>query len=112
MLEIIILMVYVLVMRYSTTQSSAQIAATWLSGSKKVPFWIGMLCLGLVLPIVFYLVPTTATLFLATALVLVGGIILRFLVVYTDERVLLPGEEQFLYWLPDEEEAFLHAWEE
>jgi len=111
-LEIIVLMVYVLIMRYSTTVSTAQIAATWLSGSKRVPFWGGMMCLGLVLPIVFYLVPTSATLLLAAALVLVGGIILRFLVVYTDERVMLPGEEQFLRWLPDGDEAFLSTWEE
>ena len=74
--------------------------------------WGGMLFSGLVLPIVFYLVPTSATLLLAAALVLIGGIILRFLVVYTDERVLLPGEEQFLRWLPDGDETFLSTWEE
>lgn len=111
-LEIIVLMVYVLMMRYATTLSSSQIAATWLSGSKRVPFWGGMLGLGLVLPILLYLVPGSITSLLASALVLVGGIILRFLVVYTDERVLLPGEEQFLFWLPGGDEAFLRSWEE
>ncbi|MFC2057219.1 NrfD/PsrC family molybdoenzyme membrane anchor subunit [Chloroflexota bacterium] len=111
-LEIIVLMVYVLIMRYSTTVPSAQIATSWVSGSKKLQFWGGLVFLGLILPIVFYLVPGSVTYLLAAALVLVGGIILRFLVVYTDDRVLLPGEEQFLFWLPSGDEEFLHAWEE
>ncbi len=111
-LEIIVLMTYVLIMRYSTTVSSAQIAATWLSGGKKLQFWGGLVFLGLILPIVFYLLPSSTTFLLATVIVLVGGIILRFLVVYTDDRVLLPGEEQFLAWLPEGDEAFLRAWEE
>ncbi len=111
-LEIIILMSYVLLMRYSTTVSSAQVAATWLSGGKKLPFWGGMVFLGLVLPAGLYLVPGGAASLLAAAFVLVGGVILRFLLVYSDERVLLPGEEQFLYWLPGGDEAFLRAWED
>jgi formate-dependent nitrite reductase membrane component NrfD len=112
LLEIIILMVYVLIMRYSSTVSAAKIASTWLSGTKKVAFWVGMVFLGLVLPVLFYLVDSSATLIIAAALALVGGIILRFLVVYTDNRVILPGEEQFLRWLPEGDEEFIHAWEE
>jgi formate-dependent nitrite reductase membrane component NrfD len=111
-LEVIVLMIYVLMMRYATSAASAPIVATWLSGSKKIPFWVGMVGFGLVLPIVFYLVPNNVTFLLATALVLVGGIILRFLIVYTDDRVSLPGEEQFLAWLPDGDEEFIKAWEE
>jgi protein NrfD len=111
-LEIIVLMIYVLIMRYSATVSTAQIAAIWLSGSKKLQFWGGLIFWGLVLPIVFYLLPGSIMFFLAAAFVLIGGIILRFLIVYTDDRTLLPGEKKFYSWLPDENEAFLHSWKE
>lgn len=111
-LEIIILMVYVLMMRYSTTLTSGRIASIWLSGRMKIQFWGGIVFLGLVLPVVLYIISADFTYILAAALVLVGGIILRFLVVFTNERVPMPGEEQFLAWLPEGSEAFLNAWEE
>jgi formate-dependent nitrite reductase membrane component NrfD len=111
-LEIIILVVYVLIMRYATTVTSARIAASWLSGNRKWPFWGGMMCLGLMLPLVLYLVSGDVAELLATVLVLAGGVMLRFLVVYTNDRMLLPGEEEFHSWLPAGNETFLRAWEE
>lgn len=111
-LEIIVLMVYVLTMRTSTTLSAARSAATWLNGSKRLPFWGGMMVVGLICPLVFYALGSSVTLILAPVFVLIGGLILRFLVVYTDARTLLPGEEEFLAKLPSGDEDFLHAWEE
>ena len=111
-LEVVVLMLYVLTMRLSTTVFAARAAATWLNGNKMLPFWGGIVVLGLVLPLVLYVMGNIITLILAPLTVLVGGLILRFLVVYTDDRTLLPGEEKFYAGLPNDDEAFLHAWKE
>jgi formate-dependent nitrite reductase membrane component NrfD len=111
LLEFVALMVSTLIMRYSSDTSRTQIAATWLNGSKRVSFW-ALVSLGLVLPIIFYSTGNSGMIIAAIALVLMGGIIHRFLVVYTDDRVLLPGEEEFLRWLPGGDEEFLRAKEE
>jgi protein NrfD len=111
LLELVALVVSTLIMRYSSNTSNAQIAATWLSGSRRVPFW-ALVCLGLFLPILFYSMGSSGIMVTAIALVLIGGITHRFLVVYTDNRVLLPGEEQFLRWLPEGDEDFLREREE
>jgi len=110
--EIIILMLYVLIMRFSSTVYTAEIAAKWLNGNNKVQFWIGMVSLGLIFPLIFYFSPEHFASVLASALVLVGGLILRFLVVFTDDRVMLPGEKEFKRWLPQGNEKFLASWEE
>ncbi len=112
LLEGIILIVYVLTMRTSTTVFAARAAATWLNGSRVLPFWGGVVVLGLICPLVLYTIGIDITLILAPLCVLIGGLILRFLVVYTDDRTMLPGEERFFSWLPDEDEPFLHAWKE
>jgi protein NrfD len=111
-LEIIILLSYVFIMYKSSTVTASRIAATWINGDKKIQFWVGMILIGLVLPLVFYIVNIHTIIPLGASLVLIGGIILRFLVIYTDSRVMLPGEEELLSWLPEGKEKFLQAWEE
>jgi len=110
--EIIVLMVYVLTMRASTTVFAARSAAAWLNGNKMLPFWGGILGVGLICPLVLYAVGSDITLILAPLGVLIGGLILRFLVVFTDDRTLLAGEKKFFASLPKGDEAFLRSWEE
>ncbi|MDD5703654.1 MAG: polysulfide reductase NrfD [Dehalococcoidales bacterium] len=109
--EVIILLVYVLMMKTSATIYSSQLAASWLTGSKSFPFWIGVITSGIILPIVLYSTQNIATTIVAALFVLIGGVILRFLVVYTEGRIMLPGEEEFLYWLPNGDEEFISKWE-
>jgi len=111
-LEIIVVLLYVLIMWTSTTQSASHAAATWLKGSKKLAFWGGLVGMGLIVPLVLYLLGNSVASLVASICVLIGGLILRFLVVYTDDRTLLPGEAEFLAKLPNDDEEFLHAWEE
>ena len=42
---------------------------------------------------------------------LIGGIVLRFLIIYSGDRTPLPGEAEFLAKLPRGDEEFLRAWE-
>jgi polysulfide reductase chain C len=48
---------------------------------------------------------------LGQALILVGGLTLRFLVVYSDDRAELPGEGEYYARLPERDAPFLRAWE-
>lgn len=110
-LEVFVLMVYVLMMRTVAPECASRSAETWLTGHRMLPFWGGLVGLGLIGPLLLYALGQGAMLILAPLAVLIGGLILRFLVVYTDDRKTLPGEEQFFARLPHEDEPFLHAWD-
>ena len=107
--ELIIVFTYVGMMRLSAGPLTARIAAQWLTGPKKWLFWGGLVGVGLVLPGVLYGLraggETTAF------LVLMGGVVLRFLVVSSDERAELPGEAEYYSRLPHADAPFLKAWE-
>jgi polysulfide reductase chain C len=109
--ELIVLFIYVLTMRASAAPPAAQAANAWLKGRQKLAFWVGLVVIGLIAPLVLYAVGINITWILASAGVLIGGIVLRFLVVYSGDRTLLPGEAEFLAKLPSGDEEFLRAWE-
>jgi len=104
--ELITLVVYVLMMRTTLGQAAERAAARWLTGSYALPFWGGVIALGLLLPLVLYALGVQV---LPPLCVLTGGLILRFLVVYSDDRTFLPGEEKYLSRLPRGDEPFLKA---
>ena len=105
-LELSILLVYVLMMRTTLGAAAARSATRWLTGSYALPFWGGVIGLGLLLPAVLYALGVPV---LPALCVLAGGLILRFLVVYSDDRAFLPGEEKYLSRLPRGDEPFLAA---
>jgi len=105
-IELIIVLVYVLMMRTLLGPAAERAAARWLTGAYAAPFWGGVIGLGLLIPLVLY---ALGLLVLAPLCVLAGGLVLRFLVVYSDDREYLPGEEKYLVRLPDGDEAFLHS---
>ena len=109
--ELIVLFIYVLTMRASAAPPAAQAANAWLKGRQKLAFWVGLVVIGLIAPLVLYAVGINITWILASAGVLIGGIVLRFLIVYSGDRRLLPGEAEFLAKLPSGDEEFLRAWE-
>ena len=110
-LELMVLFLYVIMMRLAAGKVAAQIAAKWLAGPKSLAFWGGLVVLGLVIPGLLYLAPSTAAHLAAQVLILIGGLILRFLVVYSDERAELPGEAEYYARLPESDVPFMKAWE-
>ena len=89
--ELFIVFLYVLMMIYAASDLAKASAQSWLTGHKKLAFWGGLVGLGLLLPLILY--ASDAGNVFAPLCVLMGGLILRFLVVYTNERGSLPGEE-------------------
>jgi polysulfide reductase chain C len=108
---LIVLFLYVLTMRASAAPPAAQAANAWLKGRHKLAFWVGLVVIGLIAPLVLYAVGIDIAWILASAGVLIGGIVLRFLIVYSGDRTLLPGEAEFLARLPSGDEEFLRAWD-
>jgi len=94
-LELIVLLLYIVIMSTSTTVSAARSATSWLKEAKRWHSGVDSRSRPVIAAgAVCYC--TATILVVATLLVLTGGLILRFLVVYTDDRVLIPGEEKFM----------------
>jgi polysulfide reductase chain C len=109
--ELMVLFLYVIMMRLAAGKVAARIVAQWLTGEKRLAFWGGLVVLGLVAPGLVYLVPSPAALLAAPVFILIGGLILRFLIVFSDERAELPGEGEYYARLPKPDAPFLKAWD-
>ncbi len=106
--EIITIFIYVLMLAGAGNVRARQVAHRWLNSKL---FWGGMVFGGLVIPFFLYLIPGAPSLYVAPFLILCGGCLLRFLVVLSDERRIIPGEDRFFERLPKGDEKFLNTWE-
>lgn len=102
---------YLWVKRSGATEAEAAAARKWISGEYAASFQFGFILAGTVLPLVLVLLPSALYQAAGAVLVLVGGIIMRTLVVYAGaDRTWLPGELKYRSRLPLGDEAFLKAW--
>jgi len=106
----IILLLYVLSQRGSGQDVARTIAMRWTKGSFAFLFWGIIVFFGTILPFVLLFIEGTGGALVAAVLVLVCGLILRFMIVYSDGRRLVPGEKRFYERLPHHDAAFLTAW--
>lgn len=104
---LVVTLVY-LFMTYTSSNSSAKKAALrWIKGSYAPAFWGGLVALGLVVPLLLFAFDIKLLNDAAFVLILAGGVFLRFLVVYSDDRRVLPGEEGYWGRLPKGHERFI-----
>lgn len=110
--EIVVLLVMVLSFYGAGNVCAREVAARWVRGKTAPLFWGGMVFGGLLLPLGLYIfgAGTAASALVAPWLVLCGGLLLRYLCVYSDERAPIPGENRFWERLPKRDAAFLTAW--
>lgn len=109
--EIVVLTVMVLSFLGAGNVTAQKVARRWVKGKLAAAFWGGMVIAGLLLPLIMYAFGSgAASGLVAPVLVLCGGLLLRFLVVYSDDRAPLPGEEKYYTRLPKNDEKFIHAW--
>lgn len=111
--EIVVLLVMVLSFYGAGNVCAHEVATRWVRGKTAPLFWGGMVFGGLLLPLGLYVfgAGTAASALVAPWLVLCGGLLLRYLCVYSDERAPIPGENRFWERLPKKDAAFLTAWE-
>lgn len=109
--EVVVLLVMVLSFLGAGNKTANKIAHKWVHGSYALAFWGGMMFAGLLLPEFLYIVtPGIGSDVIAPILVLCGGCLLRFMVVNSDERAPLPGEELFFEKLPKTDAEFITKW--
>jgi polysulfide reductase chain C len=111
-IEVIVLMLYVLLMFGSSNLTSKRVAASFLYGKRTLAFWGGMVVGGLLLPLFLYIVGahTLAALWVAPVLVMAAGLLLRFLIVYANDRRGVPGEEKYYDRLPNKDAKILNPY--
>jgi polysulfide reductase chain C len=103
------LMLYILLIYTSSNLAGRAGAKRWLRGSYAGPFWLGAVAVGLVIPILLFALAIPVASMAACLLIIVGGLFLRFLVVYSDDRRELPGEMERRVKLPVGDESFLKS---
>jgi formate-dependent nitrite reductase membrane component NrfD len=104
-----ITLLYVLMMFTSANAVARRAAARWLTGSYAAAFWGGLIGAGLILPLLLLVVGGSLAWALSSVLVVIGGLFLRFLVVYSDDRKEFAGEALRKSRLPRGDEAFLKS---
>jgi formate-dependent nitrite reductase membrane component NrfD len=91
-------------------QTARAVATKWIRGSFAPAFWIGMILLGLFTPFCSYIAGGFMATVIAPILVLATGLLLRFLIIYSDARRPIPGEERYWSRIPKGDEKYLTAW--
>ena len=110
--ELIVLLTMVLSFAGAGNETAKAAARRWVKGSYAGLFWVGMVGLGLVVPLVMYIGGghSAAATLVAPILVLCGGCLLRFMVVNTDDRAEIPGENRYYNRLAKNAAEFITKW--
>ncbi|WP_165251744.1 NrfD/PsrC family molybdoenzyme membrane anchor subunit [Adlercreutzia sp. ZJ304] len=110
--EIVVLLVMVLSFLGAGNKTANKVAHKWVHGSYALAFWGGMIAVGLVLPELMYIFldGTIASSVIAPVFVLFGGCLLRFMVVNSDERAPLPGENEYFNKVAKRDAEFVTKW--
>lgn len=106
-LTLVTTLVYVAMVYTSTTKAARTAIQRWLTGAWAFAFWGGLIGAGHAVPLILLAFNMTSLDVVAYVLIIIGGGFLRFLVVYSDDRQLLPGESAYWKRLPKGDEAFI-----
>jgi len=108
--QLVLWLGYIYVKRTGATAAEAASAQKWIDGEHAGSFRYGFLFAGTLLPLILLLQPLPALKAAGAVLVLLGGVVMRCLVVHSGrDRTWLPGEQKYRGRLPHGDEAFLKA---
>ncbi len=108
--EITVLMIMVLSFLGAGNRTQQRVAKRWVKGSTAPIFWVGMIGIGLVIPLICNCSGVAGLATLASILVLCGGCLLRFLCVWSDDRQPLPDENRYYFRLKTADPRFMTEW--
>ena len=108
--EITILLIMVLSFLGAGNRTQQRVAKRWVKGSTAPVFWIGMIGIGLVIPLICNISGNSLASSVACVLVLCGGCLLRFLCVWSDDRQPLPDENRYYFRLKTADPRFMTEW--
>ncbi len=113
LVELVVLLTMVLSFLGAGNVTAHKVAVRWVKGSYAMWFWVGMVGVGLCLPFILYTIgggSYIASEVVAPIFVLAGGCLLRFLVVNSDDRAPLPGEERYYSRTAKADAKFIREW--
>ena len=108
--EITVLMIMVLSFLGAGNRTQQRVAQRWVKGSYAPVFWIGMICFGLVIPLICNITGNAGAGVIASILVLCGGCLLRFLCVWSDDRQPLDAENRYYFRQKTADGRFMTTW--
>ena len=108
--ELGVLLIMVLSFLGAGNRTAKRAALRWVKGEYALAFWGGMICLGLLFPLFCYVSSNEIAGIVAAWCVLVGGLILRGLCVFSDDRQPLPGENRYYKRIDAYDKRFMTAW--
>ena len=98
--EIVVLLLFVLLQFCASNNMAKRVADRWVRGSWAFYFWGLLLGCGLIVPLLLNIAGGAAAEFASPIIALLGGCLLRFMIVWSYERRLGPGEEKYHTRLP------------
>lgn len=101
-LEILVLMLYVMLQFCASNRYAKAIADRWVRGSWAFMFWGLMLTCGLIIPFLMNVLGGSGWVgsIASPCLALLGGLLLRFMILWSYDRRLDNGEEKYYTRLP------------
>ncbi len=98
--EMVVLLLFVMLQFCASNNMAKQVADRWVRGSWALYFWGLLLGCGLLVPLLLNLAGGSAAEVASPVIALAGGCLLRFMIVWSNERRLEPGEEKYHSRLP------------
>lgn len=113
-LELLVLLLYVMLQFCASNRYAKAVASRWVRGSWAGLFWGGMVSCGLVVPLLCNIFGTGTVVadVISPVVALCGGLLLRFMILWSCDRRLANGEEKYYTRLPKKHEPFMDYWEE
>ncbi len=120
-LEVLVLLLFVLIQFCASNKFAKQVADRWVRGSWAFMFWGLMLTCGLIIPFLMNVFGGMGFVgsVCSPVLALCGGLLLRFMILWSYERRLVYGEEKYYTRLPKGandhaigNDEFLNYWDE
>ena len=108
--EITILFVMILSFLGAGNRTQQRVAKRWIKGEYAGWFWIGMFLCGLLIPLCLNISGLELAGTIACVLVLCGGLLLRFLCVWSDDRQPLAGENRYYKRLQTDDTRIFTVW--
>lgn len=108
--EIIILLLYVLLQFCASNKTAKAVADRWVRGEWKMYFWGLMLFCGLIVPLCLNLLGGIAGAVASPLIALAGGCLLRFMIVWSNDRKLTEGEAKYWQRLPQGHVDIMDYW--
>lgn len=98
--EMVVLLLFVMLQFCASNNMAKRVADRWVRGSWAFYFWGLLLGCGLLVPLFLNIAGGAAAEVASPVIALAGGCLLRFMIVWSNERRLGPGEEKYHSRLP------------